>query len=1424
MQNGGEGKDQPSSSTPSVTSVNPSTVISTGKTSSNTSQNTVSSNKIDVTTTLVSPAKNNPNVPAKTTPSVTGKTTPLSSTKETKTNSPNLSSLKTPTPIVKPQIPSAEKLKPGSQVPMNQDKTGVKQVVQTSPSILQKTDPGSELKSAPVTPKQISLAKSESETKQLKVTPSNRPIHDWKSHLAQLQQKKDVPKVSPVGTTPLKRPAEKSYSRNSQEGQDKGKRQDESEPSSKKSRFDGPQSWNERPNRLSLDNKVEQPVKQNAKSNEESDQELEMQAERLRSLAGYKSVSTCNNSKLPDKPQLSSGRASGSFSGPGFNQARSPTDKQSEVVNSSLGPQVGPSTASNSKGFLTSNSPQGQFKGSSRMKEDCQQKNAEFDQGRQGNNLQNRYQGTAPNVGRTDRFQFDKDGPKPLLSREMLSGKFGNDRPQGQFGNDRPQGKFGNDRPQGQFGNDRPQGQFGNDRPQGQFGNDRPQGQFGKDRPKGKFGNDRPQGKFGNDRPQGQFGTDRPQGQFGTDRPQGQFGTDRPQGQFGTDRPQGQFGTDRPQGQFGTDRPQGQFGTDRPQGQFGTDRPQGQFGNGRPKGHLGNDRPQGQFGNVRPQGQFGNDRPQGQFGNDKPQGQFGKDRSQGQFSKDSPQGQFGKDRPQGQFGNDRPQGQFGKDSLQGQFSNDRPQGRFGDYGPKRGQLNSNLGSKGQFDENSHRGRYDNIGAKEKNTSGLFDRSEGPRPLFGDENRPKGQFTDRAPTGLLGNIPKGQYGNDTSLGQLSKPPTKRDEVNQSRQSWFERSDIPKGPNFEDKSGAQRRYENDHRSSPGGLGKYQNQKTTEVFRNSQDRSNHRNESMPTQSGRDSAYRKGFRDEARMTLTEQVEASLLDSERKSQYGPGTNRSFSNPNRNSSHIQSGYKSLSQSTSFENMRPSIGRPEQNSRAPGLPYQAQENENRMTSSQPSQYKASYSNARHQPGKDGSQQSQYNAGQHQASSYNAGTQQGRYNSGSQQGRYNSGSQQDRSYAGSQQGGFNTGSQQGGFNTGSQQGGFNAGSQQGGFNAGSQQGGFNAGSQQGGFNAGSQQGGFNAGSQQGGFNAGSQQGGFNAGSQQGGFNAGSQQRGFNAGSQQGGFNAGSQQGGFNAGSQQGGFNAGSQQGGFNAGSQQGGFNAGSKQGGFNAGSKQGGFNTGSQQGGFNTGSQQSGHNTDQRKESFNAGPPQSHATAANPADLLPQPNYLGNQTTNYPTQGRSQGMYNAPNSSYPSGQRQYSTQGIQSAAPYNLNVNDALNALEAVSYTLGMLKPAITALIAVARKKGPNTLEGMKLFVAPDHADLVSMCLATIKENSAKYPSNSQLQSAHTYIERLMKYCAAKVASGQVSITKENLNMDEIAKNTYGADSTSSMSYIRQYAASQGVSDLTELDYNEIFFKVSRIHKEMSGLRY
>ena len=180
--------------------------------------------------------------------------------------------------------------------------------------------------------------------------------------------------------------------------------------------------------------------------------------------------------------------------------------------------------------------------------------------------------------------------------------------------------------------------------------------------------------------------------------------------------------------------------------------------------------------------------------------------------------------------------------------------------------------------------------------------------------------------------------------------------------------------------------------------------------------------------------------------------------------------------------------------------------------------------------------------------------------------------------------------------------------------------------------------------------------------------------------------------------------------------------------------------------------------------------------------------------------------------------------------------QSASQYGINYNSGSNAgystsakfnaeeayamFEALSSSLDMLAPAMTALIAVARSRGSNTPEAMKLFVDREHSEVVKLCLESFKEKmkTAPGPQYAKLQQAVAIGQRLLSYAQEMVPRSSVQKRgSASLDVGAIAKATMGQDEGSVMNYIKRTAHCARITHFTSTDFSELLFKVMELQK-------
>ena len=191
----------------------------------------------------------------------------------------------------------------------------------------------------------------------------------------------------------------------------------------------------------------------------------------------------------------------------------------------------------------------------------------------------------------------------------------------------------------------------------------------------------------------------------------------------------------------------------------------------------------------------------------------------------------------------------------------------------------------------------------------------------------------------------------------------------------------------------------------------------------------------------------------------------------------------------------------------------------------------------------------------------------------------------------------------------------------------------------------------------------------------------------------------------------------------------------------------------------------------------------------------------------------------------------NSSVPSGGTGFSRvphslppeQGNVQPTSQSFDVNEAYRTLERLVPSLDVLGLALDALILVARQRGSTTPHALKLFVDPEHINLMNLCLVNFDEQT-RSSSLSQGRLLHEgvaqgrkLLEFANQHCGEDVTTAKRTDT---LNMKAIATATVGQSQEAIIMFIRNAAAYKGLDNLTNDELSDVYLKVQDLQKAQS----
>ena len=210
------------------------------------------------------------------------------------------------------------------------------------------------------------------------------------------------------------------------------------------------------------------------------------------------------------------------------------------------------------------------------------------------------------------------------------------------------------------------------------------------------------------------------------------------------------------------------------------------------------------------------------------------------------------------------------------------------------------------------------------------------------------------------------------------------------------------------------------------------------------------------------------------------------------------------------------------------------------------------------------------------------------------------------------------------------------------------------------------------------------------------------------------------------------------------------------------------------------------------------------------------------------YTGSNASDYKTHN----SYERPptNNSVTSGGTRYS------GAPYGLpperanvqptsqsfDADEAYRTLERLVPSLDILGPALNALILVARQRGSTTPHALKLFVDPEHINLMNLCLVNFEElTRTSSSSQGMLLREGVALGRKLLEFATHHGGDHVTTPKrtDTLDTKAIATATIGQSQEAIIMFIRNAAAYKGLGNLTNDELSDVYLKVQDLQKTL-----
>ncbi|KAL7647169.1 UNVERIFIED_CONTAM: hypothetical protein RMT77_002427 [Armadillidium vulgare] len=162
-----------------------------------------------------------------------------------------------------------------------------------------------------------------------------------------------------------------------------------------------------------------------------------------------------------------------------------------------------------------------------------------------------------------------------------------------------------------------------------------------------------------------------------------------------------------------------------------------------------------------------------------------------------------------------------------------------------------------------------------------------------------------------------------------------------------------------------------------------------------------------------------------------------------------------------------------------------------------------------------------------------------------------------------------------------------------------------------------------------------------------------------------------------------------------------------------------------------------------------------------------------------------------------------------------QRASTSSPDTFSIENSLKLLEELSSELGMLGPAIVAIINSARESGATTSKGLSVITDEENLVLIKMVIEKMNSLQKTCPA-SQLPKLIKGVEWTQKLieCAKNPPKEQ------GLNLMAIAKASLGKDSGFTLNLIKTALAYEGLPSMSKEEINQLFLKVCSIHFEMA----
>ena len=163
------------------------------------------------------------------------------------------------------------------------------------------------------------------------------------------------------------------------------------------------------------------------------------------------------------------------------------------------------------------------------------------------------------------------------------------------------------------------------------------------------------------------------------------------------------------------------------------------------------------------------------------------------------------------------------------------------------------------------------------------------------------------------------------------------------------------------------------------------------------------------------------------------------------------------------------------------------------------------------------------------------------------------------------------------------------------------------------------------------------------------------------------------------------------------------------------------------------------------------------------------------------------------------------------KSFEKQSTSKSRTDGLRVQEIYTLLEELCRDIGILGPALKGLICMARDRGADSKEAMKIFTDSDNITLVKMSIEKLKGllKESTQESSVKIVKGIAAAEELLK-----VASQEKSV-EENLDMQLIAKATLGKKPAEILDFINSSLAFEGKA-ATKEELSRMYLTVSSLH--------